>query len=41
MSLRRDGDVDEKDSNEGPDRYRQGMIAISLRMTIVGRTIGS
>jgi len=29
MSVRQDGDVDEKDSNEGPDRYGQGMMAIS------------
>ena len=28
MSVRRDGDVDEKSSNEGPDRYGQGMMAI-------------
>ena len=29
MSVRLDGDVDEKDGNEGPDRYGQGMMAIS------------
>ena len=29
MSVRRDGDVDEKDGNEGPDRGGQEKIAIS------------